>query len=245
MKKTTKKQPKKPTKQAGPERLPRRGLAKRFQVSPATVDAWRQASGFPKAERFKGTDVLAVAYWILCQPAHRSARSPARDVAAEIVNAAGGKIAKQASKKKPPKPAPPATGQRRPKKTTAQDTGAEAALVRLRQAERSLHDRWKEAVDNADAREEKYFKAWQDAADLLRRGETEYQKVLKARGDLVPMAEVRKWLGPLFEQLQTRILAVPPTISQHLEGLPWHEIQKQLMEALRNVLLEAAQEINP
>jgi hypothetical protein len=115
--------------------------------------------------------------------------------------------------------------------------GLEAALGRLRHAERHSYETWTQTGAAGD------FKAWNNALDLLRKAEENLLTVLKQRRELIPAEEVQAWFGKQIESARAALLDLPGKVAPGLEALPWYEIQKTLDREIREALSGLSQKI--
>lgn len=114
--------------------------------------------------------------------------------------------------------------------------GLEAALGRLRQAEKATFTKWQNLFNIDDATAPQAFKDWQQALDLLRKSEKSLTEHLVQQRDLLPAAEVKEWMVTMLTTARQTMLNMPGKLAPQLEGLPWPQIQKRLDEEVRDVL---------
>ncbi|WP_031386502.1 hypothetical protein [Desulfonatronum thiodismutans] len=110
------------------------------------------------------------------------------------------------------------------------EEGLDAALARLRWAEKATFAAFQEARDG------KSLKAWSGALDLLRKLEGNVIEVLQSRRELLPASEVKTWLGRQIDAAKSSLLDLPGRLAPGLEGLPWPEMQKIMEREIREAL---------
>ncbi len=122
------------------------------------------------------------------------------------------------------------------RETSGEGVGLEAALERLRQAERATFGRWQQAFNDDRKEAPMFFKDWQMALDLLRKAEKNLTDHLVQRRDLLPASEVKAWMATMITEAKQTLLNIPGKLAPQLENQPWPKIQKRLEEEIRFAL---------
>jgi hypothetical protein len=120
---------------------------------------------------------------------------------------------------------------------TAQKMDAlQAALERARQAEIKAYELYELSLAKTGVISVISLESWQKTLDILRRCETDFNKVLERRRVLVERKDVQNFLEPMIENVKSVLLNLPAKVAPGLEGLPWHEIQSRLDQEIRDIL---------
>lgn len=114
--------------------------------------------------------------------------------------------------------------------------GMIAALERAREAEVVAYEMYNHALQVTGVISVNSLDAWQKTLDILRKCETDFNRVLERQRLLIEKKEVQDWLEPMIEQTKTMLLNLPAKLAPSLEGLPWHEIQQRLDQEVRDVI---------
>jgi len=183
--------------------------------------------------------LLAVCEWLLANPPvkiNNKKTMKMRRLAAQVL---------KEHRKQEKKPGKAASKAKQPsvKVDDNQQPGLEAALDRLRAAERVTYQRWQSAFQENDSNASVYFRDWQQALDLLRKAEDNLLTVLNKRRELLPTDEVKTWLTRQIEAAKAHLLDLPGKLAPVIEGLPWPQIQKMLETEIKDALSKLSADI--
>lgn len=176
--------------------------------------------GHPSPAKGRGFELEASCRWFSLRPGRGKAKTRAKQHLDAVSPASAGKK--------------PAT------KICAGKRGIEPGVVRLRNAEESLHRIWLFAVESEDAAAQTHFRNWQDALDLLAKAEQGLVKYLKETGALTETAKFKTFMKQNIEVAKSILLDIPGRIAPQCEGLPWPQIQKMLESEVRRALEKLA-----
>ena len=145
--------------------------------------------------------------------------------------------------------APKKRGRPSKKKPAAEpsgEAGIEAAIGRLRNAERKLHDMWEKALDEEEpnlAEADRMFKQWQNAIECLRKGEDTLQTLLVKRGTLLEADVVRKFYAARVLPVKKRLQRMPNSLCNVLCNEEPTVIRDELDRYVRRCLDDFASDL--
>lgn len=220
--------------------LPKKDFLEALHLTDARLKKLRQWGG-PAPQR-EGKAYLwpleAWAEFLLVQPLHGHQDPETLKRARDVIQAQRGQ---EPSKAQPPdSPAAETSLDALPADDDSK-LGLEAALGRLRDAERRTYRLWCQAVDEGDPSQAQAFKSWQLALDQLRKAEGSLLDVLERRRELLPSGEVKLWMSRQIEAAKATLLDLPGKLAPALESLPWPEIQKTLDAEVRHALAKLSE----
>lgn len=182
--------------------------------------------GAPKSVAGKGYPVKEFLAWIMNRPQTRKEAGIVKDKAAKLLAELNNGNKKPDPKKTEKKSATIPPG----------ETGLLPALERARSAELAAYQNHIKIHEDTGFISSAALDAWQKTLDILRKCEKDFTDVLKQRRELIEIKRVQEWLEQRNDQAKQMLLNLPAKVAPALEGLPWHEIQKILIQEVREVV---------
>ncbi len=203
--------------------MPRDELLEVLGVGYPLFRKWRNQGGpDPKGKGKKASwPLFAWCEWIVARPVRGNQSREVVQKAAVLLQEKNGD---------------PAATPQEPASLPVGETGLEAALERLRTAERSTYERWAQAFKDNRKEAPLLFKDWKEALDLLRKAEKNLTDHLTQRRELLPSSEVKAWMVTQITAAKQTLLNIPGKLAPQLENQPWPKIQKRLEEEIRIAL---------
>jgi hypothetical protein len=217
--------------------LSKKEIEQKYGITDSILNKIRAKSGIKAKGKGTGArwPLLQICKWLVDNPPrvkHDKAEAM-RKRALEVLNEYGATSGKQKQAR---------VGRAELTTDVNDEPGLEAALDRLRDAERSTYLMWREAIANGDDGGPE-FRKWQQALDLLRKAEDNLIAVLTKRRELLPAAEVKTWMSRQIEAAKAHLLDLPDKLAPQLEGLPWPQIQKILQGEISDALNKLSADI--
>lgn len=117
--------------------------------------------------------------------------------------------------------------------------GIEFAIIRLRGAEKFLHNKWKIEMSGANYRPviaDKLFNQWQKAIEHLRKGEESLLVLQVKVGTLIEVDVARRLYAERILPIKKRLERMPSQLCTVLENDTAEAIKEELEKAIRGVL---------
>ena len=136
----------------------------------------------------------------------------------------------------------------RPKATPEPDGegGIDAAVKRLRSAEKRLHGLWLKSLSVEKpnlAEADRIFKQWQNSIESLRKGEDTLQQLQVKRGKLLDADTVREFYKARVLPVKSRLRRMPNRLAPILEGEDALVIRRELESAIHKALESFAEDL--
>lgn len=133
----------------------------------------------------------------------------------------------------------PKTEELPPELKEVKGEGIEAAIVRLRGAEKFLHEKWKTEMEGESYRPaiaDKLFNQWQKAIEHLRKGEESLLVLQSKAGTLIEADVARRLYAARILPIKKKLERMPSQLCTVLENDTAEAIKEELEKTIRGVL---------